>query len=134
MIGDRSSTVNPFDPAAIDPETAAFNAALEERAAAASPPHSISVQARRAAWEAGTVGQTPLFHSALAQDRVIAGVPCRLLVPETVKGVYVHIHGGGWTLGRAGRWDVHNEPVARNAHVVVVSFAAARTAARYLQP
>ena len=29
-------------------------------------------------------------------------IPCRLLVPEgggQVKGVFLHIHGGGWVLG-----------------------------------
>jgi acetyl esterase/lipase len=45
----------------------------------------------------------------------------RVLVPESVRGVYLHLHGGGWTLGAAKQSDVRNWALARHCGLAVVS-------------
>ena len=45
----------------------------------------------------------------------------RVFVPEDVTGVYLHIHGGGWTLGSAFEDDVRLWDTAQTAKVAVVS-------------
>ena len=48
-------------------------------------------------------------------------MPCRVFLPETVQGVYLHLHGGGWVLGRAHHSDVRNERIMQNCGVAIVS-------------
>jgi acetyl esterase/lipase len=49
-------------------------------------------------------------------------IPLRILPPKTTaRGVYLHLHGGGWTLGSADMHDPMLERVADGASVVVVS-------------
>jgi acetyl esterase/lipase len=110
-----------FDPGAIDAETAEFNAKLEAMLATQPQPQTIPPQVTRDARESGTGTFGPIVLSKIAEERTIAGVPCRVLLPETVNGVYLHIHGGGWTFGRAHHSDVRNEQTARSANVAVVS-------------
>src|SRR3954471_4841495 len=96
-----SETENLFRPEAVDPETASFNAKLAATEAALAPFDEIGPVAARARrheeWLAA--GGTP---SAMAQDRTVPGpdgpIPVRVLVPETVRGVYLHFHGGGMVL------------------------------------
>src|SRR5207249_5828042 len=61
----------------------------------------------------------------VGQQRTIPGpagpIPVRVLVPETVRGVYLHFHGGGMVLGDAIYSDVHNESIARHCQLAVVS-------------
>lgn len=110
-----------FDPGAIDAETAEFNAKLEAMLATQPQPQTIPPQMTRDARESGSGTFGPIVLSEIAEERTIAGVPCRVLLPETVEGVYLHIHGGGWTFGRAHHSDVRNEQTARRANVAVVS-------------
>jgi acetyl esterase len=53
--------------------------------------------------------------------RTVAGVPVRIFVPETVKGVYLHIHGGGFVIGIAAMNDVSNAEIAKKCDLAVVS-------------
>jgi acetyl esterase len=59
------------------------------------------------------------------QDRTLPGrdgaIPVRVFTPPVVHGVYLHIHGGGWTLGSASAQDPLLWRVAQAASVVVVS-------------
>ena len=49
-------------------------------------------------------------------------VKLRIVAPETSpKGVYLHIHGGGWTLGAADQQDPMLERIADNAGLACVS-------------
>jgi acetyl esterase len=121
MTAELQTTANVFDPTAIDPETAEFNAKLEQMLATQPQPQTIPPQVTRDARESGQGTFGPIVLSELAQERTIAGVPCRVLLPDTVHGVYLHIHGGGWTFGRAHHSDVRNEQIARHANVAVVS-------------
>lgn len=56
-----------------------------------------------------------------AEDRVFAGVPVRVIVPDRVRGIYLHIHGGGWALGDARAQDPALDRIATRAQVAVVS-------------
>jgi acetyl esterase/lipase len=117
MTTSRSAARNPFDPAAIAPETAAFNARLEEQAARAPGLNAtLSVQARREAVDTQRRTRSPLAH-----ERVLAGVPCRVLLPARVRGVFIYLHGGGWTVGRPHHFDARTGTIAERAQVAVVS-------------
>jgi acetyl esterase/lipase len=60
-----------------------------------------------------------------AVDRTIPGpageIRLHVLRPPEVRAVYLHIHGGGWTLGRPEMNDASNWPLAQRAKVAVVS-------------
>jgi acetyl esterase/lipase len=45
----------------------------------------------------------------------------RILVPDEVRGVYLHIHGGGWIVGSNDTWDAQLEYFGREAGLVAVS-------------
>ncbi len=115
------TTANPFDPASIDPDTAAFNAQLEQLLAGLPQVHTVPAQVTRAARESGNGPFGPIVRSKLAQSRTLAGVPCRVIVPKTVHGIYIHIHGGSWSLMGAHYSDLANERIALAAGVTVIS-------------
>jgi acetyl esterase len=48
-------------------------------------------------------------------------IPLRIFVPENPKGVYLHIHGGGWVIGSAVSADPKLDAVANASSSVVVS-------------
>ncbi|HVC30345.1 MAG TPA: alpha/beta hydrolase, partial [Steroidobacteraceae bacterium] len=114
-----------FDPSAIDAETAAFNQRLEETLAATRPFNALEPQRIRDASQAGRGPFGPPVQSALAVERTLpgraGGVPVRVFMPETVDGVYIHLHGGGFMLGRALASDQRNESIARGCDLAVVS-------------
>jgi acetyl esterase len=114
-----------FRPDAIDPETAAFNAQLEAMLATVPPAYTQEPQKIREAREAGKGIFGPIVLSSMAQARTVESqgraVPVRVFVPETVRGVYLQIHGGGHVLGRAHHSDARNEQIARTRDLAVVS-------------
>lgn len=112
-----------FDPSAIDPETAAFNAQLEAQLAAAPGWYEPeSAPALRTLAEG--LLRAPAV-SPMAEQRTLPGphgeIPVRVFVPDTVRGVYLDIHGGGWVIGKAEGGDPINERIARACEVAVVS-------------
>jgi len=102
---------NPFDPASVSPETAAFVADLEAQLAEMPATHEVPVDVLRAARDAG-LGAFPL-HPPLDEAEEITFAPAiggpgrvRVLRPKgKPTGVFLHIHGGGWTLGRPWHQD-----------------------------
>jgi acetyl esterase/lipase len=57
-----------------------------------------------------------------AEERAIAGVPCRILHAEgTPRAIYLHFHGGGMISGSAGVMDIPNQMMAKQFGVTVVS-------------
>jgi acetyl esterase/lipase len=57
-----------------------------------------------------------------AIERDIAGVPCRLFVPDgAVSAVYLHFHGGGMILGAPVMNDLGNADLAKRFGLAVVS-------------
>jgi len=120
------TTLNPdlFDPKNISVETAAFNSRLEKLIAAMPPTYTLEPEKVRADREAGK-GLWPVTRLDTLQDRIIPAksgdVPVRIFVPPKVDGVYLHIHGGGFMLGRAHHSDVGNVRLAESCNLAVVS-------------
>lgn len=114
-----------FKPEAIDAETQEFNAQLLEVLASAPAITDTPVEATRRAREEGTSVSGPVILSDMAEERKIEGpggdVTLRIFAPENPRGVYLHIHGGGWVLGRAHLQDPRNEAIARTCSATVVS-------------
>jgi acetyl esterase/lipase len=114
-----------FRPEAIDPQTASFNADLASRLAGLPPVWSAPASVTRAAREAGRGAFGPLVLSERAVDRTIPGsagpIRLRTFLPETIAGVYLHLHGGGFTLGAAHHNDPMLDNLAQTAHLAVLS-------------
>jgi acetyl esterase len=57
-----------------------------------------------------------------AIDREIAGVRCRVLLPDgPVAAVYLHFHGGGMIIGKPEMSDIGNRALSRRHALAVVS-------------
>jgi acetyl esterase len=114
-----------FSPAAIDPETAAFNERLEATLLPAPRPYTLSPRVIREGREEGKGLFGPIVRSVRAIERTAPGpageVPLRVFVPEKARAVYLYLHGGGHTVGRAHHHDPLLERTAREAEVAVVS-------------
>jgi len=114
-----------FDPASIDPATAAFNADLEAKLAVLPPVTGQTPTEVRAAREAGEGFMGPIVLSEMAEERTIPGavgpLPVRVFVPDDPRGVFLHLHGGGHTIGAAHHLDPQNTELAVEAGVAVVS-------------
>lgn len=116
-----------FDPRAVDEETAAFNARLEAQLAELPRPWTFPPQVVRAARAEGK-GALPLLGPLDGSHwQEIAGAdggPARVRVSEPEgepRGIYLHIHGGGWTIGAPDQYDVPNQALARATGLRVVS-------------
>lgn len=114
-----------FAPDAVDDETSEFNRQLEALLADAPSITEVPVDETRRAREEGSGPAGPVVLSDMAEERVIDGpggaLTLRTFVPQSPKGVYLHVHGGGWVLGRAHLQDPRNEEIARRCEVAVVS-------------
>lgn len=109
---------NPFDPAAVSAETAEFNAWLEAELAKVPPVHKVPPALTRKARAEGR-GVFPDSGPREGSDWIaIPGAPggparVRISLPKvTPRGTYLHIHGGGWTLGAPEFSDAHNQRIA----------------------
>jgi acetyl esterase len=117
--------VEPVTPEALA-ETRAFNAQLDALLATQPSLHTLPVAVtRRVRREGGGIFPPPVFLPR-ARDLVIpsrAGdLRLRVVVPEgATRGVYLHIHGGGWTLGSADLQDNELAQMADATGLAVVS-------------
>src|SRR5690606_9602943 len=111
--------------AAVDEETARLNRAIEEVLACTAPIQRQTPAAVRAARERGEGIWGPIVAVPEAETHEIPGpagpLVVRILVPDAARGVYLHLHGGGWTLGAAHHMDVSNRRLARACRLAVVS-------------
>jgi acetyl esterase/lipase len=107
-------------------QTRAYNQNLAE-SLAALPTHDQvddppAIRAARARGEGPFPAPVRLAEGV---DRTIPGragdIPVRVFTPPVVRGVYLHIHGGGWTLGSAAAQDPQLWRLACAAEVAVVS-------------
>jgi acetyl esterase/lipase len=114
-----------FDPSSIDPETARFNKALERVMAGLPPTHKRSPQELREEADSGKGWMGPVRKLPEARDRVVSAggrnVPVRVVVPPETRGVYLHMHGGGFVLMRPYHFDELFAATARRCRVAVVS-------------
>lgn len=63
--------------------------------------------------------------SSMAVESTIPGpageIPVRMFVPDEPKAMFLHIHGGGWILGRPHMSDLGNEDMAKRHGLAVLS-------------
>jgi acetyl esterase/lipase len=108
-----------------DAEMEAFNADIENTLSKLPPLHTLPPQVIRDAREQGDSiwGMYKMLDEV--EERTLKGsttdVVVRIFVPEVVKGVYLHIHGGGFMLGRAYHYDETMVAVAAACQVATVS-------------
>ena len=124
MAGSQTYDPTVFKKESISKETAEFNEVVDK--VLSSLPHSYTraPQTIRDEQEAGK-GPWPIKMLDDFQNRVVSTrtgkVPVRVFVPEDPKGVYLHIHGGGFMLGGAHHQDEGLHMLATQCRVAVVS-------------
>ncbi len=114
------------DPDTLLAQTREFNAQLERQLATIPPVDTVPPEeSRRARREGRGIFPAPVF---LPEARVTwidgPGGPLSLRViepDEESAGVFLHIHGGGWTLGENDMQDVRLKRLARETGLTVVS-------------
>jgi len=116
---------SPFDPSAISEETAKFNAAVVALMTPMPEWWDTGPQATRDARRRGE-GPFPLAPaSPRARTITIPGpggpLALRVVAPAAPRGVYLHVHGGGWVLGAADLQDPMLEAIADRAGLAAVS-------------
>src|SRR5262245_60122866 len=98
-----------FDPTSVDEETRQLNELIEKTLAALPPIHTRVPADVRREREEGKGPFPPLQLSPLAREREVAGpsgaIKLRVFERSEARAVYLHIHGGGWTLGGAHHQD-----------------------------
>jgi acetyl esterase/lipase len=124
------SDTRPFDPAlfgeaAVDAETAAFNAQLIELLTGQPEWWIVGAEATRAARRRGEGPFPAPVTSSRARTMSITGkdgneIPLRIIAPAQPRGIYLHLHGGGWVLGGADMQDPMLERIADNTGQAVV--------------
>ena len=107
-------------------ETQAFNVELERLLATVPSVHTVPAeQTRRARREGRGIYPVPVF---LPQARTLeidgsgGHVPLRIIAPDGEStGAFLHIHGGGWTLGENDMQDPRLGRLARETGLTAVS-------------
>jgi acetyl esterase/lipase len=114
-----------FDPSAVDPETSKFNKRLEEIIASMPVRQNSTPQEIREEMESGKSLMGSIRRLDEAQDRIVPGqghdVPIRVFVPNEVHGVYLHMHGGGFTLCHPDHFDEALAETSKESKVAIVS-------------
>ncbi len=112
-----------FRPEAVSANTRSINEGLSARLAAGPRPPDLG--ALREAFARGLTGIPASAKSPHARTRTIPGpggdIPLRILVPDAVRGAYLHIHGGLWMIGTNDMWDGQLERLGREAGLACVS-------------
>ncbi|QCI65765.1 alpha/beta hydrolase [Phreatobacter stygius] len=115
---------SPFDPANAPADALAVNAAILKRLETWdnwAAPIGVTRQLRRE----GNGPFPPPAVSDRAETIEINGkhgpIGLRIIAPSRPKGVYLHIHGGGWVLGGADQHDMWLERLADRAAMACVS-------------
>ncbi|MSP01269.1 MAG: alpha/beta hydrolase [Acetobacteraceae bacterium] len=123
--------MTPFDPAlfspdAIAPETAELNEKMVALLTGQPEWWIAGPEAFRAARRRGEGPFPAPVMSPRARTMVIQGkdgneIPLRIIAPANPRGIYLHLHGGGWVLGGADMQDPMLERIADNTGQAVVS-------------
>ncbi|MFD1331029.1 alpha/beta hydrolase [Methylopila musalis] len=106
-------------------ETERLNARLIRGAAAAPDPWTIGPEAVRARRRDGLTPFIGEPRSARAETVTVPGpggpLALRIIAPAEPRGVYLHIHGGGWTFGSADQDDPRLDELADGLGLACVS-------------
>jgi acetyl esterase len=130
-IKEKCMTDDPLRPAVFRPEaiaedTARLNDAMVSLMTGLPEWWNVGAEATREARRQGRGPFPPPVLSPRARTIVIAGrhgneIPLRVITPDQPRGVYLHIHGGGWVLGSANQQDPMLEHLADSTGLAVVS-------------
>jgi len=120
------STVTPPDHATLLAETREANAELERRLATVPPVNTVPVEESRRARREGRGIFPPPVYVPEAREVEVAGpggpISLRIIAPDREPtGTFLHLHGGGWTLGESDGQDVRLQRLARDTGLTVVS-------------
>jgi acetyl esterase len=106
-------------------EARELNEAIEAMLADAPPIHTVPPDETRAARQRGDSWMGPIVQLDEATTRQVdtelGPIPVRVVVPDRVDAVYLHIHGGGFVLGGADQQDVLLRTFATRTNCAVVS-------------
>ena len=107
-------------------ETLAFNEQLRQVLSSLPGIETVPVElTRRSRYEGHSVFPAPVFVDEARWVDVPSrggGLRARVIAPEgEAVGVYLHLHGGGWTIGAADLQDVLLAQLARETQLVVAS-------------
>lgn len=114
------------DPERMLAQTRAFNAELERLHSTVPPVHTVAPEETRRARRAGKgIFPAPVFLPE-ARTLEVAGpdapVRLRIIAPEGgSRGGFLHLHGGGWTLGDNDMQDLRLARLAGDTGLTVVS-------------
>jgi acetyl esterase len=115
-----------FAPASVTEETRALNQQVIAAMTGTPDWWEVGAETVREARRRGE-GPFPLApKSERAATRTIKGrgghdIALRVIAPADPRGVYLHIHGGGWVLGAADQQDPMLERIAANTGLACVS-------------
>jgi acetyl esterase/lipase len=114
------------DPDTLLAETRAFNAELERMLATIPSVHTVPPEeSRRARREGRGIFPAPEYvpeARTIEIDGPAGVVPLRIIAPKGApKGTFLHLHGGGWTLGESDGQDLRLQRLARDTGLTVVS-------------
>jgi acetyl esterase len=122
---------HPFEPAlfqdaAVAPDTADLNARMIQLLTDQPEWWIVGAEAMRAARRRGEGPFPAPVMSSRASARIITGkdgnkIPLRVIAPAQPRGIYLHLHGGGWVLGGADMQDPMLERIADNTGQAVVA-------------
>jgi acetyl esterase len=125
------SETRPFDPAlfhdaAVSPDTADLNAQMIQTLTGQPEWWIVGAEAMRAARRRGEGPFPAPVMSSRARTLTITGkdgneIPLRVIAPAQPRGIYLHLHGGGWVLGGADMQDPMLERIADNTGQAVVA-------------
>jgi acetyl esterase/lipase len=122
-----TTTLRPVAAEAVE-EARSFNATLERILATQPSVHTIPVEVTRRVRRAGGGIFPALVFLPEARDVVVRGragdLRLRVVPPPpavAVRGAYLHLHGGGWTLGGADMQDTALAALAAATGLVAVS-------------
>jgi len=103
--------VRPFEPAlfkeaVIDPDTTTLNAQMIQLLTGQPEWWIVGAEAMRAARRRSEGPFPAPVMSSRARTLTITGkhgneIPLRMIAPPQPRGIYLHLHGGGWVLGGA---------------------------------
>ncbi|KAF2753140.1 alpha/beta-hydrolase [Pseudovirgaria hyperparasitica] len=130
----QAVNINPdvFDPAAIPPAVTAFNDNLMAITKDIPNWWTVGAAKYRTMRDAGQTAFPPLTKLTSAASLDIPSrdsnrsIPCAVFHPEPtartpIRGIFMHIHGGGWVLGHERSHDSVLQAIATTNAVVVVS-------------
>jgi acetyl esterase/lipase len=114
-----------FDPSAVSDEIRAQNAEIAAKLASLPDQWSIPLPVIRERRRQGLGAFPAMPKSRQAETIAIDGpggpLPLRIVGPDRPRGVYLHIHGGGWTLGAADEQDPWFDRLAETCGLACVS-------------